>query len=87
VWKAADYLRLPSAGPFVVIAAEVEGVDSEALPHIESRLRSMDLYSAWRLLPDLHVGIVHVKTEKQLAKVSELLSRLATTRAVRGFRW
>ena len=24
VWEAADYLRLPSGGPFVVIAAEVQ---------------------------------------------------------------
>ena len=77
VWEAADYLRLPSSGPFVVIAAEVEGVDSEALPHIESKLRSADLRSAWRLLPDLHVGIVHVKTEKHFAEVLALVSRMA----------
>lgn len=80
LWEAADRLGLPSRGPFVVIAAEVDGVDAEALPQIESKLRSMDLYSAWRLLPDLHVGIVQVKTEKQLARVTALLSRMATNR-------
>ena len=80
VWEAADYLRLPTGGPFVVIAAEVEGVGSEALPQIESKLRSMDVYSAWRLLPDLHVGIVHVKTDKHLAKVLALVSRMAKNR-------
>lgn len=80
VWEAADYLRLPSGGPFVLIAAEVEGVGREALPQIESKLRSMDLYSAWRVLPDLHVGIVHLKTDKQLEKVLALVSRMAKSR-------
>ena len=28
---------------------------------------SMDVFSAWRLLPDLHVGIVHVKTDRSLS--------------------
>jgi hypothetical protein len=77
LWEAAAYLQLPGGGPFVVIAAEVEGVGREALPQIESKLRGIDLYSAWRLLPDLHVGIVHVKTEKHLAGVLALVSRMA----------
>jgi PucR C-terminal helix-turn-helix domain/GGDEF-like domain len=77
VWEAADYLRLPTEGPYVVIAAEVPVLGSEALPDIESKLRSMDVYSAWRLLPDLQVGIVHVKSEKHLGHVLALVSRLA----------
>jgi DNA-binding PucR family transcriptional regulator len=80
VWEAADHLRLPSAGPFVVIAAEVPVVGTDALPQIESKLRSMDVFSAWRLLPDVHVGIVHVKTDKHLNNVSALVSRMATGR-------
>jgi sugar diacid utilization regulator len=80
VWEAADHLGLPSRGPFVVIAAEVDRVGSEALPQIESKLRSMDIHSAWRLLPDLYVGIVQVKKEEQLAKVTALVSRMATHR-------
>jgi DNA-binding PucR family transcriptional regulator len=80
VWEAADYLRLPTAGPFVVIAAEVGEVGSEALPQIESKLRGIDLHSAWRLLADLHVGIVHVKTEQHLAKALTSVSRMANTR-------
>jgi PucR C-terminal helix-turn-helix domain/GGDEF-like domain len=80
VWEAADYLRLPSQGPFVVIAAEVPGIGAEALPEIESKLRSMDVYSAWRLLPDLQVGVVHIKTDKHLGNVLALISRMATIR-------
>jgi hypothetical protein len=80
VWEAADCLWLPGSGPFVVIAAEVTSVADEALTQIESKLRSMDVYSAWRLLPDLHVGIVHVKTGKHLEKVLALVSRVAKSR-------
>jgi len=80
VWEAADYLRLPTEGPYVVIAAEIAEMGLEALPEVESKLRSLDVYSAWRMLPDLQVGIVHVKTEKHLASVLALVSRMATTR-------
>jgi DNA-binding PucR family transcriptional regulator len=80
VWEAADYLRLPTEGPYVVIAAEMAETGSDALPEVESKLRSMDVYSAWPMLPDLQVGIVHIKTDKHLASVLALVSRIATTR-------
>jgi len=80
VWEAADYLRLPADGPYVVVAAEVAAIGTEALPEVESKLRSMDVYSAWRMLPDLQVGIVHVKTDSHLDSVLSLVSRMATTR-------
>jgi hypothetical protein len=79
IWEAADCLRLPAHGPYVVIAAE-SSVGTEALPGIESKLRSMDVFSAWQLLPDLHVGIVYVKSSKQLANVLALVSRMASNR-------
>src|SRR5271166_3814028 len=78
--EVAGYLRLPTDGPFVVIAAEVRSGGSEPLPVIESKLRSLDVYSAWRLLPDWQVGIVHVASEQQLAKVIALASRTALDR-------
>ncbi len=80
IWEAADYLRLPNGGPYVVIAAEVPAVGEEALPDIESKLRSLDVFSAWRLLPDLHVGIVHVKNDKQFEEAIALVSRMTTMR-------
>ena len=61
----------------MVVAAEVSAVGDEALPSIESKLRSLDVYSAWQLLPDLHVGIVHIHSQQQLDKVLALVSRLA----------
>ena len=78
LWEVASCLRLPASGPFVVIAAEVPALGTEALPEIESKLRSLDVYSAWRLQPDLQVGIVHVKSERHLDKILALVSRLAT---------
>ena len=38
------------------------------------------MYSAWRLQPDLQVGIVHVNSERHLDKILALVSRLATDR-------
>jgi hypothetical protein len=78
--EAASCLRLPASGPFVVMAAEVPAVGREALPEIESKLRSRDVYSAWRLQPDLQVGIVHVKSERRLDEIVALVSRLAMNR-------
>ena len=80
LWEAASCLRLPASGPFVVMAAEVPAVGREALPEIESKLRSHDVYSAWRLRPDLQVGIVHVKSDRHLDSILALVGRLATDR-------
>jgi hypothetical protein len=80
VWEIANHLRLPSQGPFVVVAAEVRAIGEVALPEIESKLRSMDVYSAWRVLPDLQVGIVHIKSEHHLDKILALLSRATADR-------
>jgi PucR C-terminal helix-turn-helix domain/GAF domain/GGDEF-like domain len=78
--ELAGYLRLPKDGPFVVVAAEVTPGDSEPLPLIEPKLRSLDVYSAWRLLPDWQVGIVHLASEQQLDRVVALVSRTAVGR-------
>src|SRR4029077_841051 len=78
--EVAGQLRLPINGPFVVIAAHVPAAGDEALPEIESKLRSLDIFSAWRLLPDLQVGIVHVASDRKLDRVVALLSRMTTAR-------
>jgi len=80
VWEIANHLRLPSQGPFVVVAAEVPAISNVALPEIEAKLRSLDVYSAWRMLPDLQVGIVHIKSAQHLDKILALLSRVTTDR-------
>src|SRR4029077_14179524 len=82
-WRLRDVagcLRLPINGPFVLIAAPIPGAGEEPLPEIESKLRSLDIFSAWRLLPDLQVGIVHVASDQKLDRVVALLSRMTTAR-------
>jgi len=78
--EVACKLRLPVNGPFVVVAAHIPTVGDEPLPDIESKLRSLDSFSAWRLLPDLQVGIVHVESDRKLDRFVALLSRMTTAR-------
>jgi PucR C-terminal helix-turn-helix domain/GGDEF-like domain len=80
LWEAADYLRLPSTGPFVVIAADIARSGVDALPDIEAKLRSLDVSSAWQGLSDVQVGIAHVSTDRHLAAALALVSRVATAR-------
>jgi hypothetical protein len=78
--EVASCLRLRKHGPFVVIAAAVGSDDVEPLTAIESKLRSLDVYSAWQLLPDWQVGIVRIKSERQFNEVVALVSRTAVDR-------
>jgi hypothetical protein len=70
-------LRLRRHGPFVVIAAAVGSDDVEPLSKIQSKLRSLDVYSAWQLQPDWQVGIVCIKSEQRFEEVVALVSREA----------
>jgi DNA-binding PucR family transcriptional regulator len=62
------------------VAAQAPTVGDEPLREIESKLRSLDIFSVWRLLPDVQVGIVHVKSDRKLDVVVALLSRTTTAR-------
>src|ERR1700742_5070872 len=73
--EVAEHLRLPKDGPFVVIAAEVGSRASDPLPVIESKLRSFDVHSAWRLLPDWQGGVVHIPSDQQHTKEGAFVSR------------
>jgi PucR C-terminal helix-turn-helix domain/GGDEF-like domain len=59
-WEIADLLGLPTRGPYVIVAARTPELGKYALPGISDKLRSSDIYSAWRLLPELQIGIVNV---------------------------
>jgi hypothetical protein len=79
LWEVAQLLRLPQRGPFVVIAAKCPAIGKQALPGIAAMLRSIDVYSAWRLLPDLQTGIAHIPGDAERSALLELLGRVATT--------
>ena len=83
LWEAADLLRLPTSGPYVVVAAELPAIGKLGLPTIENKLSIRDIRSAWRLLPDLQVGIVHLRghaTPAALGTLVEVLRQAATAR-------
>lgn len=80
LWEAVELLRLPHKGPFVVVAAEVPEVGRQAVPAAEERLRSVGLASAWRLLPEVQIGVVGVPAGR-LSALVELLRRSASGRA------
>jgi hypothetical protein len=79
LWEVANLLRLPRQGPFVVVAADVPAVGT-ALPDIEGKLASLDVCSAWRLLPDVQMGIAHVKSDLKFDEVVALVCRMAADR-------
>ncbi|GAB7146671.1 PucR family transcriptional regulator [Mycobacterium riyadhense] len=80
LWEIATVLGLPTRGPYVVVAAECPSIGKTALPGIEAKLRSLDIMSAWRLLPDVELGLVHVPGDTQFNSVKQTLARLAATR-------
>jgi hypothetical protein len=83
LWEAADLLRLPTSGPYAVVAAELPAIGKLGLPTIENKLSVRDIRSAWRLLPDLQVGIVHLrgpKTADALDALVEVLRQAASAR-------
>jgi PucR C-terminal helix-turn-helix domain/GGDEF-like domain len=81
LWEIASMLRLPSRGPYAVIAAECPSIGKAALPGIESKLSSIDIPSAWRLLPDVHLGLAHVRTDAKFDTLRQTIVRATATRA------
>ncbi|NUP51776.1 MAG: helix-turn-helix domain-containing protein [Catenulispora sp.] len=57
LWEAADVLRLPHSGPYVVIAARVAGAGEHGVAGIEDGLRDLSITSAWRLQHDVEIGV------------------------------
>jgi PucR C-terminal helix-turn-helix domain/GGDEF-like domain len=83
LWEAADLLRLPTSGPYVVVAAELPAIGKLGLPTIENKLSVRDIRSAWRLLPDLQVGVVHLRgpaPTETLGALVEVLRHVATAK-------
>jgi hypothetical protein len=79
VWEAADILRLPTQGPYMVIAAQVPEVGRHALARVEDALRSLGVASAWRLLHDTEIGIARMPGARP--GVETLADALAATAA------
>ncbi|SPM41620.1 hypothetical protein MNAB215_3830 [Mycobacterium numidiamassiliense] len=77
-WEIADLLGLPTRGPYVVVAARTPELGKHALSGIVDKLRSLDIYSAWRLLPELQIGIVHLPSDAARAGLIATLRRTSS---------
>jgi hypothetical protein len=75
LWEAADLLRLPQTGRYVVIAAEVPDLARHASPRIERALGAVGIPSAWRLMHDAEIGIAALASPR--ATVDQLAACLA----------
>ncbi|MFF2550641.1 PucR family transcriptional regulator [Nocardia sp. NPDC058058] len=65
-------LGLPATGSYLVAAADVPAPGREALPGIESALRTLGVTSAWRLLPDQQIGVLAVPADRESAALKAL---------------
>lgn len=79
VWDVAALLGLPASGRYVITTAQPPRVGQQPLPGISSKLRSLNSYSAWRLLPDILIGIIQLPTADALPPVVALLEQVTTT--------
>jgi hypothetical protein len=80
LWETAEILRISQRGPYVVVAAEVPDLGRQAIENAEQRLRTEGFSSAWRLLPDLQVGIVVLRGPRPVERLVALLSAQARHR-------
>ncbi len=80
LWEIAEHLRLPHRGPYIAVAARAATVGKAPLASIEAKLASADLRSAWRLLPDQQIGIVHVASPDARRKALDIMTRAGTDR-------
>ena len=80
VWEAADLLGLPYQGVFAVVAAEVPAEARPVLPRIETRLHVRGIGSAWRVLPEFQVGIVSLRSHRNMSALVEILRSGAVAR-------
>jgi hypothetical protein len=79
LWEAAQALRLPLDGSFLVIAAEAK-IGHDPMPRVESALAVLDVSSVWRLEADLLVGLLSLPNRSRNAAVLEVLGRHAIAR-------
>ncbi len=80
LWNTADTLRISLHGPYLVVCAELVSIGRSVLPDVEARLSKQGIFSAWRLQPDIEIGILHLGPTGQLDSVVGVLSGYVATR-------
>lgn len=79
-WDAAHLLGLPESGCFVVVAIDSGPLDYRALQTAEKTLRDHGFASAWRVEPDMQVGVVALVARSRLEELGEALRGLGVRR-------
>lgn len=80
LWDVARVLELSLDGDFVVVVAETPELGREPLPQLEAALRERQHSSAWRLTPELQVGVVSLHHNGASEVLGELLRGHDTAR-------
>jgi hypothetical protein len=79
LWEVADLLGLPVTGSFAVVAEMLTAPGRSMLPGIEAALAQQGCRSAWRLLPDVQVGVLEIGE----ARLEDLIDLLEASGPVR----
>ncbi|MEU8777357.1 helix-turn-helix domain-containing protein [Streptomyces sp. NPDC048606] len=77
LWRAADTLRLPYDGPFVVLVADPPAGPA---PELGNRLAAHGIASAWSRTAGLLAGLVAVRDRSTPDRMSDVLQRSAALR-------
>jgi PucR C-terminal helix-turn-helix domain/GGDEF-like domain len=80
LWNTADTLRISLRGPFVVVCAELTRIGRTVFPDVEDRLSARGIFSAWRLQPDIEIGILHLGPSIGLDPVLDVVAAYPVTR-------
>jgi PucR C-terminal helix-turn-helix domain len=79
LWEAANALRLPLDGAFLVIAAETQP-GHDPIPRAESALAVIDVRSVWRLDAEVSLGVLSLPDRSRNGTVLTVLDKHATHR-------
>jgi hypothetical protein len=80
LWNTADTLRISLQGPYAVVCAELTRIGRTVFADIEDRLSAQGIFSAWRLQPDIEIGILHLGSSSAFDPVPALLADHPVTR-------
>ncbi|MET9348742.1 PucR family transcriptional regulator [Streptomyces termitum] len=80
VWEVARILDFPFQGTFLVVTAEGVTPGEPPLPGLESRLRALDVSSAWRAQPGSETGVLSCPQRQKAAAALEAVRSAATSR-------
>jgi hypothetical protein len=79
-WEVAKLLGMPFQGNFLVLVADVSEDGAALVPSLESRLKRVDVTSAWRAQPDTEIGVLSLGRRRAASDIVALLADLPTTR-------